>query len=222
MAMCGLYVRRSCPRCSHKAKEVVQASLVLTREEVKNISQPVAPTVLCMMCGKDAGITHGAVPNGTSFANGTATGPPFHDGTRKWHPMYFVNAKGEAMPDFNRQGLLRVANDRMENLPRGLQKCIESPPHWPEGKDLAGPFAVDTRPGMPTRAPPLVIAEAEVAEDEVKLAQPAGTRTMQQLTTPSVPPAPLPEPALEPWDGEGWEPWSHVARRLQAQERTAA
>ena len=134
--------------------------------------------------------------------------------------MFFVNAKGEVMPDFNKQGLLRVINDRLESVPR-LQKSIESPPHWPEGRNLAGPFDVQTLPGMPTRAPPLVIAEAEVAEEEIKLAQPAVEPMAQHLIS-SVPPAPLPELALEPWAGVGWEPWSHVARRLQVLERAAA
>lgn len=108
----------------------------------------------------------------------------------------------------------------MESVP-GLQKSIESPPHWPEGRNLVGPFAVETLPGMRTRAPPLVIAEAEVAEEEIKLAQPTVAPMAQHLNS-SVPPAPLPEPALKPWDGVGWEPWSHVARRLQELERAGA
>ena len=198
MAMCGLYVRRSCPRCGEKTKEVVQASLALTREEVKSIAGPVAPTIMCMKCGKDAGITHGAVPNGTIFANGTATGPPFQDTNRSWYPMYFIGAKGEVLPDFNGQGLLRVISDQLDKFPM-LKKTIGSPPHWPEGRSLAGPFEAQSMPNMPARAPPLAIADAEGVEE-----------------------APLPEPALEAWDGVGWEPWSHVARRLQEQERAAA
>jgi len=157
-----------------------------------------------MMCGKDAGITQGAVPNGTSFSNGTAAGPPFQDAGRSWYPMFFVNGKGAVMRDFNKQGLLRVLNTPLEQAP-GLQNSIESPQIWPEGSNLEGPFDVQTLPGLPTRAPPLVIAEAEVAEEEIKLAQPT-----------------IVPPALEPWDGVGWEPWSHVARRLQELERAAA
>ena len=122
VAMCGLYVRRECPRCRHKTREVTQVTCVRTREEVKGISRPVAPTIICMKCGKDAGITHGAVPNGTSFTDGKASGPPFQGEDRKWYPMYFTISKGEVVPDFNAQGLLRVINDRLEHTP-GLKKC---------------------------------------------------------------------------------------------------
>ena len=37
--------------------------------------------------------------------------------------MFFVNAKGDVVPDFNKQGLLRVINVRLEHAPKLQRKA---------------------------------------------------------------------------------------------------